>query len=131
MIVDDDADDIFFFIEAAREVVPACTCLSAKNGLEALEQLKAMPIAPSHIFVDLNMPKLGGKQFIYEVRQIPAYAAIKLILYSTSNLHRDEMESRMAGADGYFTKPTSYDDLCKGIARFLNADNVAITSPSS
>lgn len=62
-MVDDDADDICFFAEVLREVSSYINVLSAENGVEALAELGRDTILPDLIFLDLNMPQMGGKGF--------------------------------------------------------------------
>jgi CheY-like chemotaxis protein len=122
MIVDDDIDDIEIFIDAAQIVDPSLTCMSAQNGLEAINIINATKIKPCYIFVDLNMPKLNGKQFTKEIRKNPSYNHIRIIIYSTSKLDKDEKEVKQLGANEFITKPTSHDELCNNIARILEVE---------
>jgi CheY-like chemotaxis protein len=122
MIVDDDIDDIEIFIDATHVVDPSLICMSAQNGLEAINIINATKVKPDCIFVDLNMPKLNGKQFTKEIRKNPSYSHIKIIIYSTSKLDRDEKEVKQLGANEFITKPTSHDELCNSIARILEIE---------
>ena len=64
-IVDDDVDDQELFMEAVNEVDKTITCISASNCEEALDSLKSGKVVlPDIIFLDLNMPRLNGKQFL-------------------------------------------------------------------
>jgi len=126
MIVDDDPDDIDIFIDAAREVEPAVICLSAQNGLDALNVIAATNTKPDYIFVDLNMPKMNGKQFIKEIRKQPDFHDIKIIVYSTSKIDEDEKEVKLLGANEFITKPTSLDELCNDIARIVSKDDHSV-----
>lgn len=122
MIVDDDIDDIEIFIDAAQLVDPSLLCMSAQNGLEAINLINATKVKPGCIFVDLNMPKLNGKQFTKEIRKNPSYDHIKIIIYSTTKHDKDEREVKMLGANEFITKPTSHDALCSIIAKILEIE---------
>ena len=122
MIVDDDPDDIDIFIDAAREVEPTVVCLTAQNGLDALDVISTTNTKPDFIFVDLNMPKMNGKQLIKALRNKPDFLDIKIIVYSTSKIDEDEKEVKLLGADEFITKPTSLDELCNNIARITLKD---------
>jgi CheY-like chemotaxis protein len=117
MIVDDDADDIDIFIEAVSEIDPTITCLQAKNGLTALDLVSAAEHKPDFIFVDMNMPKMSGKQFVAEIRKNKMLDGVKLIIYSTSKPEDNELH----GADQFISKPTTQEELCIEISKIISS----------
>jgi len=63
LIVDDDEDDKKLFIESVKEVDENITCITARDGQEALRFLKdENNRLPDYIFLDLRMPRINGKQ---------------------------------------------------------------------
>ena len=70
LIVDDDEDDRDLFCIAVHELEPKINCILARNGEEALQglQLEKFP-KPDVIFLDLNMPRLNGIQFLRELKK--------------------------------------------------------------
>jgi CheY-like chemotaxis protein len=122
MIVDDDVDDIDIFIDAVHELEPGILCLSARNGLDAIKTIYNAEEKPDYIFVDLNMPKLNGKQFIAELRKNDLFDGVKVIIYSTSKLEKDQDDAQSLGADGFITKPTSMEELCDSISKAIALD---------
>jgi CheY-like chemotaxis protein len=122
MIVDDDVDDIDIFIDAVHEIEPGILCLSARNGLDAIKTIYNADEKPDYIFVDLNMPKLNGKQFIAELRKNDLFDGVKVIIYSTSKLEKDQDDAQSLGADGFITKPTSMEELCDSISKAIALD---------
>jgi DNA-binding NtrC family response regulator len=69
-IVDDDVDDQDLFIEAVNEVDGSIECMSASNWEEAPDLLKNKKIGiPDMIFLDLNMPRLNGKQCLERIEK--------------------------------------------------------------
>jgi CheY-like chemotaxis protein len=62
-IMDDDPDDQEFLIQALKDLDPSIECFTAKNGQEGLHKLEtaAIPL-PFLIFLDLNMPRINGRQ---------------------------------------------------------------------
>jgi CheY-like chemotaxis protein len=123
MIVDDDIDDIDIFIDAVRRVDSSLCCVSAQNGIDAINLLNHGEVHPDFIFVDLNMPKLNGKQFIASLKQSHAFDDSRIIVYSTSKNERDEAEVLRLGADEFITKPISLDTLCADIARIISDEH--------
>ena len=69
MIVDDDTDDRFFFRSAIRKNNPSYECIEAENGDDALKQLRKAKYLPDFIFLDLNMPKMDGRECLEELKK--------------------------------------------------------------
>ncbi len=84
MIVDDDKDDRFFFRSAIRKNNPTFECIEAENGVDALEQLRKAEQLPDFIFLDLNMPKMDGRECLKELKKDKTLKKIPVIIYSTS-----------------------------------------------
>jgi CheY-like chemotaxis protein len=122
-IVDDDIDDQDLFIEAVSEVDKSIECLSASDCEEALDLLKSRKIGkPDMIFLDLNMPRLNGKQCLAELKKEAHLADIPVIIYSTSAEKRDIEETSKLGAAHFLTKPNKFDELCKAISFVASKD---------
>jgi CheY-like chemotaxis protein len=103
-IVDDDTDDQDLFIEAVNEVDGSIQCLSASDCEEALDLLKNRKIGlPDMIFLDLNMPRLNGKQCLAELKKQAHLKHIPVIIYSTSSERRDIEETSRLGAAHFLT----------------------------
>lgn len=114
LIVDDDRD---MFCEAVGKVSAITKCLHAISGLEALDILKKNTISlPDIIFLDLNMPKLNGKECLSELKKLEGINQIPVFIYSTSNLKEDKEETKNLGASGFIHKPTNFDVLCREIS---------------
>ncbi len=111
LLVDDDADDQLFFVDAVKEVEPAIDCGVANNGLEALEQLETIPPPPSLIFLDLNMPLMNGFECLAELKKTDAYKEIPVIIFTTSNQAKDVERTIAMGAKMYLTKPADFNSL--------------------
>src|SRR4051795_4160534 len=56
LLIDDDPDDQFIFMDATNELETGIECITANNGFEALALLNTVEPPPSLIFLDLNMP---------------------------------------------------------------------------
>jgi CheY-like chemotaxis protein len=119
-IIDDDADDRELFIEALQEIDDSIICYTAHNGEDALKKLGGeLPHTPDYIFLDLNMPRLNGKQCLFEIKRIDNLKHIPVIIYSTSSEQRDIEETKRLGAAHFLTKPNTFDELCNQIKYVL------------
>ncbi len=113
LIVDDDEDDQDIFCEAVGEINKSITCIRAINGEDALYNLSLdNDSLPDLIFLDLNMPRLDGKQFLKEIKKLDNARHVPVIIYSTSNLKADKEETKQLGAADFLNKPTEFKVLC-------------------
>lgn len=111
-IVDDDSDDIDFFHQAIASINISIQCYSALNGEIGLRQLytKVVP-RPDCIFLDLNMPRINGKEFLERIKEDEEMNAIPVVIYSTSRHEKDKDEYLRLGAIDFLVKPTRLSDL--------------------
>src|SRR3982074_1214941 len=120
MMVDDDEDDQDIFFEALREVDSSIHCTMVKTGEEALEMLqRSQSKLPDFIFLDLNMPRMNGKQCVKQIRKEERLANIPVIIYSTSKLVDDIRECKKLDSVHFLTKPNSIGDLSKALQLIL------------
>jgi CheY-like chemotaxis protein len=112
LLIDDDADDVSIFKEVLEEVNPSIDFISAGDGYEALKLLKNLQNnSPDVIFLDLNMPRMDGKQCLAELKRDPRLHKIPVIMYTTSCQSKDIEEAMQKGAICFITKPTNLRDL--------------------
>ena len=111
LLIDDDADDQEIFAIALEEVAPSYNFISANNGVEALEKLKEGEVKPDCIFLDLNMPRMNGKQCLQEIKQQSNLREIPVVIYSTSSESREKAQMLAMGASAYVTKRPQITEL--------------------
>ena len=91
---------------------------SAKNGLDALERLSTMRELPSMILTDIEMPLMGGYEFVAAVRSDPTLRDIPVVFISSRASSDDRKQALAAGAIDYLTKPYNERHLADLIERF-------------
>src|SRR4051812_19423106 len=111
LIIDDDPDDRDIFFEIVSQVDPEYNLMWGKDGVDGLFKLSELETLPDYIFLDLNMPRMNGKQCLAEIKQHKKFSHIPVIIYSTSKLESDITETRQLGADYYMTKPNLFTEL--------------------
>jgi two-component system, chemotaxis family, chemotaxis protein CheY len=84
--------------------------LEAKNGLEALEQIKRNPDVEL-MLVDWNMPQMNGFDFIRSVRSQRAYDAVRILMVTSESQSEQVTQALNAGANEYLMKPFNKDVL--------------------
>lgn len=121
LIVDDDIDDRDFFCEALHDIDASIECVCAKNGQEALQLLNELTGAlPNYIFLDLNMPRLGGMQCLTALKKNKKVSNIPVIIFSTTRQSAEAEEARQLGAVLFLTKPSSYTQLIDKLSLILS-----------
>ena len=111
-LVDDDTDDTLIFKEVLQDVNPAIDFKSASDGEEALYILKQSDAKlPDIIFLDLNMPRMDGKECLVELKKDAQLKRIPVVMYTTSSLSKDIEETLQKGAVCFITKPTNLKEL--------------------
>jgi CheY-like chemotaxis protein len=81
------------------------------DGREALDYLQrrgprfAGAARPDLILLDLNMPRMDGREFLAAIKQLPDLRDIPVVVLTTSEVERDVVASYGLGAAGYITKP--------------------------
>jgi CheY-like chemotaxis protein len=124
-LIDDDEDDKELFLEAIGEVNPSVKCRTADSGEEALAVLKDEgTLIPDFIFLDINMPGIGGMECLAELRKMRKLSHVPVIIYTTSGLKKDMDETEKLGASGYFTKPGPFEEICTVIRHVLKGNGL-------
>jgi len=115
-LVDDDYEDHEIFQMAFSKVEPSFKLVTAENGIEAIEKFKNDPsFKPDIIFLDVNMPRMNGKECIKELRTMPSLVNTPIILYSTHDSQREVIQAKEVGASDFMTKPASISEFSKAL----------------
>ena len=120
LLVDDDEEDNYFHSIVINKLNIVNQIDVANNGLEALSYLKdGKNSLPDVIFLDLNMPKMNGWEFLEEYKVLsPEQKAKVLIVILTTSANPDDVRraKEMEEVSGFSTKPLSAEFLDKLIA---------------
>lgn len=111
-LIDDDADDREIFGEALNGLGCHTRLEQAVDGSDAFEQLVAPDfLKPDVIFLDLNMPKMDGREFLVAIKNKPEFMDIPVIIYSTSSNPDDMGFALQNQAAQFITKYHSIFEL--------------------
>jgi CheY-like chemotaxis protein len=116
MLVEDDHVDAMTLKRALKDLKVANQLVHRINGEEALEYLneESNP-RPCVIFLDLNMPKMNGIEFLQIVKADNDYRRIPIIVFTTSKNEWDRFETFNLSAAGYIVKPADYKSFVEAI----------------
>lgn len=132
LLVDDDTDDKEIFIEALNEIDKSIQCVTANDGMEALNVLDKMNARhPDFIFLDLNMPRLNGKMTLKEIKNRETLRKIPVIIYTTSKNEDDVKETRGLGASYFITKPYKFQELVAALSLIIYKNGIGNAAVSS
>jgi CheY-like chemotaxis protein len=92
----------------------------AKNGEDALQYLDNKSKFPDLILLDLNMPKVGGIEFLAILKKNDDIKHIPTVILTTSDNQKDLEECYRLGVSGYVLKPLKYDDYVEKIKKVLS-----------
>jgi len=119
LMAEDDPDDSFLLAETLKSLGCEGKLRLVKDGVELMDYLNRrgrfadpeLSPLPSLLLLDLNMPRKDGRQALREIKADPSLGKIRVIIWTTSDLQEDRVLCKEAGADGYVTKPNSYEGL--------------------
>ena len=87
-----------------------CAIVAAKNGQAGLEELAKHPDIDL-VLLDINMPVMGGLEFLRKIKELGAYTHIPIVIQSTEGKEEDTKRGLEMGACAYVTKPVKTADL--------------------
>jgi len=126
LLADDDEDDRMFTKEAFEENHLLNEIRFVNDGIELLDYLKrrekysnpADSPRPGMILLDLNMPKMDGREALKEIKSDPLLRSIPVVVLTTSKAEHDVLQTYDLGVNCFITKPVAFSDLIE-VARTL------------
>ncbi|GAB6054378.1 response regulator [Magnetospira thiophila] len=114
LLVEDNLGDARLVEEVLKEGAYPHVITHVRDGVEAMEFLRLGeqsedPGLPDVIFLDLNMPRMDGREVLGEIKSDPVLRSIPIIVLTTSTSEADIMTSYALNANCYVTKPVSID----------------------
>jgi CheY-like chemotaxis protein len=109
LLIEDDGDDIELLREAFDMNNIDCHIDVVMEGDKAIPFLENAHDLPDIIVMDLNLPKLHGREILAQIRASHTLAAIPLVVLTTSSSQDDMKFSYAMGAKQYITKPNTID----------------------
>jgi CheY-like chemotaxis protein len=117
---DDDPVDIVFFTRALRRIDPTISCITATDGVEALDKLFSHPTKPDAIFIDLYMPKLDGIECVIAIKRNKDLKRIPIIIISNA-INKKEVDQFNRLGVYYFLSKSTFEDLEASLKNILDA----------
>lgn len=126
LLVEDSPGDVLLTQEAFRDVNASIQLHVACDGIEAMAFLKRQGIyakapRPDMVLLDLNMPKMDGREVLAEIKGDEQLKTIPTVILTTSEAEGDVVKSYELQANCYLTKPVqleAFENLVKSINDF-------------
>jgi two-component system chemotaxis response regulator CheY len=91
--------------------------IEASDGVEALKLAQTQSV--NLVITDVNMPNMDGITLIKELRNLPSYKFIPMLMLTTDSGMDTKQEGKAAGATGWIVKPFNPDQLLTTIKKVL------------
>ena len=121
LVADDDPDDRMLIEEAFEENRIANEINFVEDGEELLEYLErrgkcedpASAPRPGLILLDLNMPRMDGREALKRIKANPDLANIPVVVLTTSKQEEDILRTYGLGVNSFITKPVTFEGLLR------------------
>lgn len=118
LMADDDADDRMMAADAMAEARVSNPLVFVEDGKELLDCLlgsgdyaEDKPPLPGLILLDLNMPRVDGREALTRIKEHPELRRIPIVVLTTSEAEQDVFDSYELGVNSFITKPVTYQGL--------------------
>lgn len=121
LYADDDKDDIALVEEAFSTAADNIELITASDGAAALSYLNNLSQFdpdPCLIILDVNMPRLNGKETLQRIRQMDRFNKIPVVLFTTSSLPVDKTFAEKYNA-GFVSKPLNTAQMQRITDQFI------------
>jgi CheY-like chemotaxis protein len=109
LLVEDSPGDAYLTKETLEAGKLHAEISIVVDGTRALEYLHAAVDKPDLILLDLNLPKLDGRQVLAEIKKHDALRTIPVVILTSSDAEQDIVKSYELGANCYVTKPVGLE----------------------
>ncbi len=113
LLIEDDPDDVELLETAFKDREEAAEFTVISQGDRVLPFLSDCEVLPDLLLLDLNLPKVHGREVLASIKSHDAYKSLPVIILTTSSAQSDIDYCLTTGADFYFTKPTKLAEFYK------------------
>jgi two-component system response regulator len=114
LLVEDDHGDVLMTREAFEDYKVRNDLHVVQDGVEAMRFLRgegehAGAPRPDLVLLDLNLPRMDGREVLQEIKSDEALASIPVVVLTTSEAEEDVLRSYTLHANAYVTKPVDFE----------------------
>jgi CheY-like chemotaxis protein len=104
-VLEDDERQIAAIRHVIKMDFPSCDLRLAQDGQAAIDILLGERLQPDIAILDINTPRLNGLEVLARIRQIPQFAYLPIVMFTTSDSEVDRQRAMGLGATDYVIKP--------------------------
>jgi two-component system, chemotaxis family, response regulator Rcp1 len=124
LLVEDSPGDVRLTQEAFRDADRSIELHVANDGVEAMaflrrEGIHAAAPRPDFILLDLNLPKMDGREVLAHIKEDNDLKTIPTVILTTSDAQADILTSYQLRANCYLTKPVELEEF-EGLVKSIN-----------
>ena len=136
LLVEDSAGDVRLTREAFRTAKSIIKLHVAADGMEAMAFLRreggnAGVPRPDLILLDLNLPRMDGREVLAEIKDDEKLKCIPVLVLTTSKSESDVMKAYGLHANCYVVKPVNYEQFAEVVRNIENFWFSVVTLPMS
>ncbi|RLK58806.1 response regulator [Actinokineospora cianjurensis] len=135
LVVEDDEGDVLMIREAFEQHGQRTRLHVVNDGADAVAFLRREggfedAPRPRLVLLDLNMPRMDGREVLAQVKADPALASIPVVVLTTSAAHDDVVSSYSLHANAYVTKPVDFDEFMTAVGKVDEFFSATVRLPS-
>jgi CheY-like chemotaxis protein len=119
LLVEDDQDDVELMQDALRDNDVQFKMEVVRQGDKVIPHLKACKILPNVILLDLNLPKMHGREVLSRIKLSSEFKHIPVAILTTSSSQTEKEFCLSAGATHFLTKPSTVEGFNKTIETIM------------
>jgi chemotaxis family two-component system response regulator Rcp1 len=125
LMVEDNPGDVRLTVEALKEGKVRNNFHTVEDGVEAMAFLRrqgryAEAPRPDLILLDLNLPKMNGREVLAEIKEDPELRRIPVVILTVSKAEQDIVKSYNLHANCYINKPVDLDQFLEVVKSIEN-----------
>ncbi len=118
LLVEDNPGDVLLVREGLDEGKILNNLHVARDGIEAMKYLSGREAdagapCPDVVLLDLNLPKMSGREVLQQIKSDPYLKAIPVVILTSSKEEEDICKAYDDHANCYITKPVGFDSFVK------------------
>ncbi|WP_429653563.1 response regulator [Spirosoma lacussanchae] len=119
LLIEDDQDDVELFQYALHSSRVICQLEVIMDGDRVQSHLQASTKRPDVIVMDLNLPRISGRDLLQQIRTLDGFSQVPLIVMTTSSADDDRIFCLAKGANQFIIKPSSLDAFAQIVAAIV------------
>jgi response regulator RpfG family c-di-GMP phosphodiesterase len=126
LLINDDPHDQETFVQALSVVSPGTLCFTTPTPADAFYMMMEENLIPNFIFIELDMPKMSGIEFLNEIKKISVLKDIPVIVHTISPNPNKIIEIKESGALAIYYRPYDYAGVCNLLTLYFGEDILRI-----